>query len=101
MRSVNRVTMTAADWRSEDRRIIIEHIWPEIECGRYAVKRVVGDVFEVQADVFREGHDLLRVALAYARVDSETADLEWSEAPMRPLVNDRWVGSFPLTQIGS
>jgi starch synthase (maltosyl-transferring) len=100
--SVHRVTMSAADWRSKDRRIIIEHIWPEIECGRYPVKRVVGDTFEVQADVFREGHDLLGVALACARVpDSGARRLQWDEVRMWPLENDRWVGRFPLSEIGT
>src|SRR5207302_376767 len=45
-------------WRPEA-RIAIEDVSPQLDDGRYPVKRVLGDEFEVQADIFRDGHDKL------------------------------------------
>lgn len=50
----------------------------------------------VEADVFTDGHDLIAAALLYRPESSES----WVESPMRPLVNDRWVGEFQVTQLG-
>ena len=72
--------------------IIIERVTPELDGGRYPVKREVGDVLEVSADIFREGHDHLAAVVRYRRWD-ETA---WSEAEMRHVDNDRWAASIPL-----
>ena len=45
--------------------VIIENVYPELDCGRYPVKREVGDRFEVWADIFKEGHDVLAAVLRY------------------------------------
>jgi len=76
------------------RKIVIEDVYPELDCGRYAVKREVGDTVEVRADVFKEGHDAIAAAVMY-RTERET---EWREARMRFLENDRWGGEFPVTR---
>ena len=46
-------------------RIQIEDVWPEIDCGRYPVKRSLGDEVEVWATIFRDGHELLGAAVLY------------------------------------
>lgn len=76
------------------RRIIIERVSPELDCGRYAVKREVGDFLDVEADIFKEGHDAIAAAVRF-RAEDET---EWSESRMRYHDNDRWFGSIPLTR---
>ncbi|MHB1414239.1 MAG: alpha-1,4-glucan--maltose-1-phosphate maltosyltransferase [Chloroflexota bacterium] len=76
------------------RTVVIEGVYPELDCGRYAIKREVGDVLTVWADIFKEGHDVLSAALKYRRWD-ETA---WGETPMTYVDNDRWQGSFPLPE---
>ena len=53
------------EWRP-DARILIEDVWPEIDAGRYPIKRVVGDEVTVWADIFRDGHDKIRAVLKYA-----------------------------------
>src|SRR5687768_5228759 len=73
--------------------ILIEHVSPELESGRYPVKREIGDRLEVTADIFKEGHEVLMAALRY-RTARES---DWRENPMRPLENDRWAGWFDLT----
>ncbi len=76
------------------RSVIVERIAPEIDGGRHAIKRVVGDRLQVSADIFADGHDLLDAALLL-RADDESA---WREAPMRPIENDRWAGQVELTR---
>lgn len=78
------------------RRVIVEGVQPEIEGGRFPIKRVVGETVVVQADVFTDGHDAVACSLLY-RKDNEA---RWREAPMRALVNDRWEGSFQVSGLG-
>ena len=80
--------------REEFQPVIIEDVYPELDCGRYPVKREVGDRFEVWADIFKEGHDAIAAVLKYREKDKA----EWSEAPMRLHENDRWSGSFSLVE---
>ncbi len=70
--------------------ILIEDVRPSIDCGRYPVKREVGDRVDVSADIFREGHDMLAAVVQF-RADQGDA---WQEAEMRFVDNDRWMASF-------
>jgi len=72
--------------------ILIEHVEPAVDGGRYPCKRVVGDCLEVSGDIFKEGSDLLAAVILYRARDES----RWHEAPMRPTDNDRWTGQFPL-----
>jgi starch synthase (maltosyl-transferring) len=77
-------------------RLVIEKITPSVESGRYAVKRVVGDVVRVEADVYGEGHDPIVASLLWRAIDEPF----WRETEMRSLGNDRWVADFPLERVG-
>lgn len=72
--------------------IVIERVQPEIDGGRWPVKREVGDRLEVTADIFKEGHGVLTAVLRY-RTAKETS---WREAAMAHVNNDRWAGHFDL-----
>ena len=61
-----------------------------LDCGRWPVKRSVGDAVEVTATIFRDGHDVLGAAVRY----KATAARGWAETRMEPLGNDRWRGEF-------
>ena len=74
------------------RPVVIEHVRPAVDDGRYPVKRVVGDTLTVSADIFKEGHDLLAARIRYRARDAG----DWREVPMRLVDNDRWAGAFPL-----
>lgn len=74
--------------------IIIEAVQPEINGGRYPIKREVGDRLDVTADIFKEGHDVLTAVLRYRRI-KETS---WHEATMAHVDNDRWAGYFDLEE---
>src|SRR5579864_1617543 len=78
------------------RRVVIEAVSPEIEAGRFPAKRSTGELVTVEADIFADGHDALAAVLRY-RHESAAG---WTEAPMNPLVNDRWRGQFPVTELG-
>jgi starch synthase (maltosyl-transferring) len=75
--------------------IVIQNVYPELDCGRYPVKRAVGEVLDVWADIFKEGHD--RVA---AVVKFRAGAGDWHETPMS-LVEaglDRWRGNIRLEE---
>jgi starch synthase (maltosyl-transferring) len=74
--------------------IAIEAVTPEIDGGRWPIKRVVADEVTVEADIFKEGHDLLSARVVYR----EHGAVTWDEAPMLPTVNDRWRGSFRVVR---
>jgi starch synthase (maltosyl-transferring) len=78
-------------------RVVIEGITPQIDDGRYPIKRVVGESVTVEADAFVDGHDVLLVVLRY-RLE---CDAEWHETSMQPLVNDRWQAQFFVEQAGT
>jgi starch synthase (maltosyl-transferring) len=82
--------------REGRRRVVIEGVAPEIDGGRYPIKRVVGELVNVEADVFADGHDELAAELRFRREDER----EWHEVPMAPLGNDRWRGSFRVEELG-
>jgi starch synthase (maltosyl-transferring) len=77
-------------------RAVVEAITPQVDGGRFAVKRIVGDQVVVEADCFADGHDTLACRLRF-RHDDEAA---WNEAPMAALGNDRWRGDFTVAALG-
>src|SRR5579885_897634 len=77
-------------------RIAVEAVSPAVDDGRFAAKRLVGEMVEVTADVIADGHDRLAAALLWRAED----EAEWHEAAMTPLGNDRWIGRFPLARLG-
>jgi len=74
------------------KRVVIESVQPEIDAGRFPIKRIAGDTVEVEADVFADGHDHVTARLLY-RLQGVSS---WTAAPMQPLGNDRWRGEFPV-----
>jgi starch synthase (maltosyl-transferring) len=79
--------------------VVIENVQPQIDCGRYPVKRAAGESVRVTADVFKEGHDELSVALRYRKLSP--GESEPQESALRPLGNDAWEGQFPLFEPGT
>jgi starch synthase (maltosyl-transferring) len=77
-------------------RIQIQRVTPQIDCGKYAVKRTVGDRVEVTARIFRDGHETLGAAVRY----KQTGASRWQESPLTPVGNDEWVGSFDVDACG-
>ncbi len=69
--------------------ILIEDVRPQVDCGRYPIKREIGDRVDVTADIFRDGHDLIAAVLQFRAHDEP----DWREEEMRFIDNDRW-GTF-------
>ena len=78
--------------------ILIENLQPQIDCGRYPVKRAAGETVRVTADVLKEGHDELAVVLRWRQLTPKAAEAR--EVTMRPSGNDAWEGEFPLFENG-
>ena len=77
-------------------RIQIREVSPQVDCGRYPVKRTVGEQVEVTARVFRDGHETLGAAV---RHKGPTAT-RWAETRLEPLGNDVWAGCFEVDRSG-
>ncbi|MFC1870336.1 alpha-1,4-glucan--maltose-1-phosphate maltosyltransferase [Chloroflexota bacterium] len=83
--------------RSDGRvRVIISGVKPEVDSGLFPAKAVVGEKVEVEADIFTDGHDTITAILLYRK----EAEPKWAEAPMELITNDRWQGSFLVTELG-
>jgi starch synthase (maltosyl-transferring) len=78
-------------------RVAIENVTPDIDAGRYPAKRIAGDVLEVEADIFADGHDKLAACIRYRESDES----QWREASMDFVDNDRWRGRVPLARNGT
>jgi starch synthase (maltosyl-transferring) len=77
-------------------RIQIENVWPQIDGGRYPVKRSVGQTVEVWATIFRDGHESLGASILYRPPGAVT----WQETLLADVGNDRWTGSFAVDRAG-
>jgi starch synthase (maltosyl-transferring) len=77
-------------------RVVIEHLTPQVDCGRFPARRVLGDTVIIEADVFADGHDAVAASVLY-RHESEA---QWRGMPMTFLGNDRWQGRFPVQMLG-
>jgi starch synthase (maltosyl-transferring) len=71
---------------------VIENLEPLIEGGRYPIKRVVGEDVVVEADVFKDGHDIVAAVLKWRIVGQP----KWHETAMHFVDNDRWRGVFSV-----
>jgi starch synthase (maltosyl-transferring) len=80
----------------ERQRVMIEGVKPEIDAGRFAIKRTPGETVRVEADIFTDGHDAITAVLLYRG----PADKNWTEAPLEFLNNDRWRGEFTVAELG-
>jgi starch synthase (maltosyl-transferring) len=78
------------------KRVIIEEVQPQIDCGRYPAKRILGDAVTITAAVFGDGHDHVSGRLLY-RHSSET---DWHFTPLTPLTNDLWTVTFAVDKLG-
>jgi len=74
--------------------VIIENVTPELDGGIYHVKRKIGDLFRVEADIFSHGHEIIKARLMYRKRGGKT----WDEADMVLINNDRWYGVFLLEE---
>jgi starch synthase (maltosyl-transferring) len=81
-------------------RIRIEHAAPTVDGGRWPVKRTVGDAVNVSADIFRDGHEVLRAVVRW-RAPGEK---RWQESTLVAVDAHhdgvRWEGAFTVETPG-
>ena len=77
-------------------RIQIQDVTPQVDRGRYPVKRTVGDRVDVRARIFRDGHETLGAAVRW----KPRGATRWAESPLQPVGNDWWEGSFAVDAVG-
>ncbi|MEO6495842.1 MAG: alpha-1,4-glucan--maltose-1-phosphate maltosyltransferase [Solirubrobacteraceae bacterium] len=82
-------------------RIQIERTEPVIDCARYPAKRTVGEMVPVSADVFRDGHEVMRAVVRHRG----PGDRKWQSNPMARVDEatggNRWTGEFAVDRCGS
>ena len=78
------------------RRVVIENVYPEVDGGRFPIKRSIGETVIVNADVHADGHDLLAAVLIFR----SRARPAWAEVAMEPVGNDRYSASFTVDALG-
>jgi starch synthase (maltosyl-transferring) len=89
--------MIRPDMPRTQRKIVIENVQPSLAGGRYPVKRIIGDLFTVGADIYRDGHDSLLARIRYRRPKARS----WLTQRMRYDFNsDRWFTDLMLNEIG-
>ena len=71
-------------------RVVIEAVSPQVENGRVAAKRIVGESVSISADIFTDGHETIGAELLYRPIDEK----KWRRTPMHLVENDRWIGHF-------
>ena len=78
-------------------RVIIEGMEPEIDGGRFPIKRTRGEKVVVKADIFADSQDALSCVVLHRK----DGDPRWEDHPMVFLINDRWRGEFTVPQVGN
>jgi starch synthase (maltosyl-transferring) len=78
------------------RRVLVEGVRPEIDGGRFAVKRTIFEPLVVEADVFTDGHEALSGRLLWRH----ERDRRWREEPLEFFGNDRWRAAFTPEKLG-
>ncbi|SFP64765.1 alpha-1,4-glucan--maltose-1-phosphate maltosyltransferase [Tranquillimonas alkanivorans] len=79
------------------RRLAIEGIEPEIDGGRFAAKTVVDTPFEILADVFSDGHEVIGAAV----ITRKAGEKDGHETRMHHVENDRWAATVRFHEIGA
>ena len=77
-------------------RVFIEKVIPEINGGKYPVKRTIGGGVVVSASIFADGHLTIRASVLYKHEAAE----KWSTVPMTHVGEDRWKGRFNTEKLG-
>jgi len=77
-------------------RVVIETVTPQIDGGRFAIKRTVGEAVRVRAAVFADGHDSIACQVLYRPANTA----EWISVAMVAKGNDCWEAAFPVSSLG-
>ena len=77
-------------------RIVIQNIEPQLDGGDFFIKRIVGEIIEIKADVFGDGHDVIQAEICF----KSEKDSDWSTVRLISHPNDVYTGAFYVEQQG-
>jgi len=77
-------------------RVVIENVSPQIQCGTFFIKRIVGEKVTVYADVLPDGHDVIQAEILY----KHEKDKKFSEVRMQHQGQDVFFESFTVLKQG-
>ena len=82
------------------RRVVVERIRPDIDGGRFPIKRTIADEVVVSAQIFVDGHDVVAAVLQDRHTDRQEGP--WRETPMALVAEgtDEWTAWFTAGEIG-
>ena len=78
------------------KRVVIDYVYPKINNGDFYIKRVVGEIVAVDANVLGDGHDIIAASVLY----KHESEKKWSEARMTLIGNDEWKAAFTVEKQG-
>ena len=81
----------------KQQRVVIDRVSPQVNGGEFSIKRVVGQLVNVSADILADGHDVLAASIQY----KHEKESKWQEVRMVPGHNDEWYGTFKVEKQGS
>ena len=76
-------------------RVVVENIQPIVDHGKFPIKRTPDEVVHVTADIFADGHDVIKALLLHRRQEEN-----WQETPMKPAENDVFAATFSVQDLG-
>ncbi|MEO7427472.1 MAG: maltotransferase domain-containing protein [Fibrobacteria bacterium] len=76
---------------------VVENLKPLVDGGRFPTKAVPGEIIEVTADIYRDGHEKCEAVLLFRKV----GEGKWKHAPMEFVDNDGWMGKFAAYEAGN
>ncbi len=79
------------------KRVEIQNVKPNVNCGEFPVKRVTGEKVLVSADILSDGHDSISAELLYRKAGEKT----YTAVQMFQKENDRWEGVFIVEEVGT
>ena len=78
------------------KRAVVDYVGPQVDCGRFPIKRAAGESVTVVAHAFGDGHDHIRAEILYRKREQS----EWTIQEMTYEVNDEWSASFKVLELG-
>lgn len=79
-------------------RVVIEGVYPEIDNGRFPIKRVTGQPVFVVVDAHADGHNFVACSVLFRKVGTSN----WTERRLQPTVEpDRFAGQFDVVELGN
>lgn len=85
------------DKKDGRQRVYINGVSPELNHGRYPIKRTIGEPVSVTAEMFADGHDVIRAKLLY----KHERQRNWREIDMVETTQDHFSAAFTVVKKGT